>query len=141
MNLKPFSGLALLMLLSSSALADKAAYCAAYARDFADAKTHDKALWQHKYDIAQQSCMTEQKPAVATVSPSPPKAPKIKPVSVKPVAPVPPEPVATVAKAKLEPGSAEWNDYCAKKYTSFNAATGMYHSHTGIDRKCVVSNP
>ena len=36
-------------------------------------------------------------------------------------------------------GSPEWNDYCAKKYTSFSAKTGMYMSHTGVSRHCIVT--
>lgn len=121
--------------------ANKSDYCAAYARDFADAqtqnKTQDKTIWQHKYDIASTSCMADPKPAPIKVIKPPPPA----------IAPVitPPEPViaATSVKpskpAKLEPGSEAWNAYCAKKYTSFNPKTGLYLSLTRVARKCLVT--
>lgn len=41
--------------------------------------------------------------------------------------------------ARLMPGTASWNDYCAAKYTSFDPATGTYKSYHGTRRKCVVT--
>ncbi len=123
------------------ALAAKVDYCAAYARDFADAQTHDKSIWQHKYDIANAACLAEPQANAQVI--------KAKPIAkkrtTKPEIAVPAEPQATPtsapAKPKLEPGSENWNTYCANKYTSFSAKTGTYTSHTGVERKCVVSYP
>ena len=132
--------------MAAPANATKADYCAAYARDFADARATEKAIWQHKYDIAQASCMTVPKAApVVKIA-----APKPKPV-VREVVEIPPEPTpdpvpapiiekpAKKLRLVLEPGSAEWNVYCGKKYTSFNPTTGTYKSRTGVDRKCLVT--
>lgn len=132
--------------MAAPANASKADYCAAYARDFADARATDKAIWQHKYDIAQTSCMTVPKamPVVKIAAPKP------KPL-MKEVVEIPPEPTPDPVPAPimekptkklrlvLEPGSAEWNVYCGKKYTSFNPTTGTYKSRTGVDRKCLVT--
>jgi hypothetical protein len=136
---------------TQQAWADKSAYCAAYARDFADARTLDKAMWQHKYDIALQSCLTPTKPMVQRVPPAAKKvAEPVKPAIVKQAEP--PAPEAKVAEATadkpataapkqayLAPGSNAWNDYCAKKYSSFNIKTGTYTSKTGVERKCLVT--
>jgi hypothetical protein len=126
---------------ASPAFATKIDYCAAYARDFADAQTVGKALWQHKYDIANGACLAEPKSVVQAI--------KVRPKSKKPMTepqiavPVEPQttPASASAKLKLEPGSENWNNYCANKYTSFNAKTGTYTSHTGVERKCIVSYP
>ncbi len=142
-----------------AAHADQAGWCAAYARDFADSRATDKVLWQHKYDIAQKSCLDNEVAAapatdVAKKVETPPvaAAKKVEPEPVK-VAAIPaanpvakaaaPEP-AIPAKTKLasgapETGSAEWNAYCAKKYSSFDAKTGMYQSLTGVQRKCLYT--
>ena len=139
----------------TSAHADQAGWCAAYARDFADARTTDKALWQHKYDIAQKSCLDGQvssapaadtkvevkkvdAPVAAAAAPAL-KAAAI-PAAKAAVPPAEPKPEKTkVASGAPQPGTPEWNDYCAKKYTSFNAATGTYKSLTGVDRKCLYT--
>lgn len=126
---------------ASPALANKSDYCAAYARDFADAQTSDKSLWQHKYDIANESCLVEPKATGQAI--------KSKQKSKKPMAEsqsaVPAEPQTAPASApekqKLEVGSENWNTYCSNKYTSFNPKTGTYTSHTGVERKCIVSYP
>jgi BA14K-like protein len=127
---------------STTSFADKTDYCAAYARDFADSRTHDKPIWQHKYDIALAACLAEPQKA-EIVKPVVIKKPVVK---VQPAPIIPPEPavaeVATAKPAKFkrpEPGTPEWNDYCTKKYTSFNAKTGTYLSHTGVERKCLVT--
>lgn len=144
-----------LCVASAPAFADKAAYCKAYARDFADQSSVDQTLWQHKYQIAIDACLAKH----TSVQPKPmvfrpktknmvPAAPAPKPVVVEETKPVPkPEVVATakpVIKSEAKPagliaGSAEWNDYCAKKYVSFNAKNGTYQSKTGVERKCLVS--
>jgi BA14K-like protein len=139
--IRPFLVASLGVLCASPAWADKPAYCAAYARDFADARAVDKNMWQHKYDISYQSCIGEQKPLIARI----PEPIKTKPVA-KIVARVPEakvEPVAAPAPAvrpsKPVPGSEDWNIYCANKYVSFDAKTGTYLSHTGVQRRCVAS--
>ena len=133
---------------ANAAFASRADYCAAYAQDFADAKTQDKALWQHKYDIAHTACMAEANPA-EQVKQAKPKIQNLqKPVqqktsSLKPsVNSTPqPTPATSLAKTKLEVGSGDWNTFCANKYASFNVKTGTYTSHTGVERKCVISAP
>jgi BA14K-like protein len=125
--------LAVGVLTMTPALADKPAYCAAYARDFADARAKDKVLWQHKYDIALQSCIGEPKQVEASV----PVAPK-KVVVAKAVELVP-DPAPAPKKVAMVAGSDDWNIYCANKYTSFNPKTGTYMSKTGVERRCVVS--
>jgi BA14K-like protein len=136
-----------LVALATPVLANKADYCAAYARDFADARSKDKPIWQHKYDIALAACNAEPQKAEVTKPAPVVKKPVIK-VKAPPaiVPPIPPEPVVVEApkikptKAeKLEAGSPAWNDYCSKKYTSFNVKTGTYTSKTGIERKCLVN--
>jgi hypothetical protein len=124
---------------ASPAFADKASYCKAYARDFADQASVDETTFQHKYQIAIDACLAKHaapqlkrpqprvfRPKITNNDPAPPLP---KPIIVAPVAKV----------ATLSPGSPEWNDYCAKKYVSFNAKTGTYQSKTGVERKCVVS--
>ena len=144
-----------LCLASTPALADKAAYCKAYARDFADQSSPEQAQWQHKYQIAIDACLakhstTQTKPValrpktknVVTVSPAP------KPVVVEQTKPMSKPAVVATAKpvviAEANPplliaGTPEWNDYCSKKYVSFNSKTGTYQSKTGVERKCIVT--
>lgn len=43
------------------------------------------------------------------------------------------------ASAELVPGSEAWNDYCAAKYASFNRETGTYTSFSGKERPCLVT--
>lgn len=132
--------------MATPANASKAEYCAAYARDFADARATDKALWQHKYDIAQASCLAPPKPAplVKITTPKPkPKVQEIVEIPPEPTLDPGPEPVIEKPAKKLrlilEPGSAAWNVYCDKKYSSFNPVTGTYTSRTGTERKCLVT--
>ena len=114
------------------AFADKAAYCQAYARDFSDQATTDKALWQHKFQIALDACLAQGKQAV--------KAPAPKKLVVSKPAPQPEKAVvAKPASTVLVAGTPEWNSYCAQKYTSFIPKTGMYLSKTGVARKCLVT--
>lgn len=132
--------------LAAPAYANKADYCAAYARDFADARATVKALWQHKYDIAQGACMAPPKAAPVVKI----KAPKAKP-AVQEIVEIPPEPTPDPVPAPvieksakklrliLEPGTAAWNVYCGKKYASFNPVSGTYKSRTGVERKCLVT--
>jgi BA14K-like protein len=120
----------MLLLFATPAMADKPAYCAAYARDFADARSHEKPMWQHKYDIALQACLGPPAPTIIkVVKPAKPKKVET-PIAVDEPLPKPTQLVA---------GSEDWNTYCANKYTSFNPKTGTYMSKTGVERKCVVS--
>jgi len=153
--------------LSAPAYADRQAYCQAYARDFADQIAKDKAGWDHKFQIAMESCMGPKADTTPTAAPVPaPKAkakaaatdepaadtkpadakPAKKAVADKPAdTPVPPaqEGAAPTDKSadgeKLKPGSEAWNAYCAKKYTSFDPDTGKYKSLKGISRPCLVT--
>ena len=131
MDIKLISAIGFLLVSTGSAWANKQSYCAAYATDFANAQAKDKQYWQHKYDIAAQSCLTAPSPTRDEILP--------KHTLRRSVEIIPPEPI--LVKAKMEPGSDNWNAYCSKKYTSFNITTGMYHSHTGVDRKCLVTKP
>ena len=145
-----------LLALASPALADKASYCQAYARDFSDQLAKDKATWQHKYQIALDACLGSPKPQVAVpVKVVPVQKPPVKTQQEAAKAPEPVKPVVeaasnTDAKPVAKPevkvadgepvaGSAAWNEYCARKYTSFNPKTGEYLSHTGVMRRCLVT--
>ncbi|MBG1231883.1 BA14K family protein [Aestuariivirga litoralis] len=138
--------------LAAPAYADRQAYCQAYARDFADQAATDQATWDHKFQISLASCL--QPKAVKAEAPPPvpkPKAVEAKAVPVK--APAPPaqetaapqdnataEPAAPKsASEKPLPGTEAFNDYCAKKYTSFDPKTGKYLSHNGVKRPCLVT--
>jgi hypothetical protein len=144
-----FGVLAVSGLAATPALADKAAYCQAYARDFSDARATDKTEWQHKYDIALDACLGGGKKPVApkaaeVAKPAPTKPPVVAAAAVQPqvAKPAPDAPVKPIAEADLPDlvvGTPAWNDYCAKKYTSFNVKTGMYLSHTGVSRHCLVT--
>lgn len=146
--------------LSAPAHADRQAYCQAYARDFADQIAKDKAGWDHKFQIAMENCMG---PKADNAAPATAPAPKPKAVAIQSpaaasnvktasapkaaavdTAPVPPaqetaKPEEKSAEGKLEPGTEAWNAYCAKKYTSFDPATGKYKSLRGISRPCLVT--
>jgi hypothetical protein len=127
-----------LALLSTQASASSQNYCEIFAKDFADSRTTDVDLWQVSYRNAFNDCMN-QYTAVA-----PAAAPKKK-LQKQAAAPMNEQEtsveVAAVVKPKveLEPGSEAWNEYCAAKYKSFNPDTGTYNSHTGKERRCVVT--
>jgi hypothetical protein len=127
-----------LALLSTQASASSQNYCEMFAKDFADTRTTDVDLWQVSYRNAFNDCMN-QYTAVA-----PAAAPKKK-LQKQAAAPMNEQEtsveVAAVEKPKveLEPGSEAWNEYCAAKYKSFNPDTGTYNSHTGKERRCVVT--
>lgn len=146
-----------LVAVHGSAMATPADYCAAYARDFADAGGAAGDAWKHRYTNAERACLYQYTDQIAK-----------KPLAAKPVrsaakaesAP-PPKPVAkpapetgpsggdepqsaagaagAVQKPQLVAGSKEWLDYCTRKYASFNAETGTYKSYTGVERKCLVT--
>ncbi len=127
-----FASLAL-WIFAGPALADKAAYCQAYARDFSDQATTDKTLWQHKFQIALDACLAQGRQAA--------KASVPKRIAAAKPAPAPEKVIVTkTPSATLVAGTPEWNSYCAKKYTSFTPKTGMYQSNTGVARKCMVTS-
>jgi hypothetical protein len=141
------------LLCAATAMADVPAYCAAYARDKADiavaAAGRNDAQWQISHDEAQAFCMARYTPAKPIVrvakAPVPKASPvkaaaKVSPPAVKPLTKKPAtEAKSVVVLPDLKPGSAEWIDYCRKKYVSFDAAKGTYTSLTGIERRCLVT--
>jgi BA14K-like protein len=157
-----------LALLAQPAFADVQDYCAAVARDFADLRPKDRDIWQTRYDDANADCVEQfstapqvvaTKPKVQVVQPGKPE-----PVAEPVVAAVPvvkakkraakvattttsvegstAEVKATAAPARRKPtpGSAEWTDYCSRKYSSFNRDKGTYTSKTGVERRCIVTS-
>lgn len=139
-----FVSLALLA-FSGPALADRAAYCQAYARDFSDQSATDKAMWQHKFQIALDACLTHGKQVAKAPAPKKQVVSKPAPVLKKTVVvkPAPVQEKAAVVEplsTKLVAGTPEWNSYCAQKYTSFNPKTKTYLSKTGVARKCIVTS-
>jgi hypothetical protein len=139
----PIASSLILLALSAPAWADKAAYCQAYARDFSDQRTTDKVTWQHKFQIALDACLANHTPLVAraaVVTAPVAKDKLVKPIAVaKPAVTKPAPPVPVKPATELVAGTQAWNDYCAKKYTSFNVKTGMYLSKTGVERHCLVT--
>jgi len=157
-------GLVFLCLASPQAMAAAEDYCAAYARDFADAGRREEVIWKHRFEIAKDACLLQFTPAAAAAATTttaaaepPPPQPKPKP-KPKPKLPAPsddsaqeasiygdaPEPAtkkqaARKTRGKLAPGSQAWLDYCDRKYASFNRETGTYTSFSGEERKCLVN--
>jgi BA14K-like protein len=130
------------------AFASKADYCSVYAHDFADGHSQDKAVWQHKYEIAMTDCLGENSTVETVSTPKTKRVVKAKKieqkvaaVQTKIVKQTQPTPASSATQTKLQPGSEAWNNYCTNKYASFNAKTGTYTSKTGVNRKCVVFYP
>ena len=156
MRLYPIVALALFV-SASQAMADSKSYCEIYAKDFASSQTSDVDEWQLTYRNSFVDCMSQYssdssepvfKKKVVETEVAPEDAPAPAPVKVKAKAKTktavvqvrPPKAVAQAEPiAKLEPGSDAWNDYCDKKYSSFNRETGTYTSFTGKERRCVVA--
>ena len=130
--------IATLVLVSTQASASSQVYCEMFAKDFADTRTTDVDLWQKSYRNAFNDCMNQYTAA------APAAAPKKK-LQKQVAAPLNESEttteVAAVVKPKpaLEEGSEAWNEYCAAKYKSFNPDTGTYNSHTGKERRCIVT--
>lgn len=139
--------------LAQAAFATPEDYCAAYARDFADAGLASPEIWQQRYDNASSVCMYQFTPQTNIVAKPQKSEPKLQPrVKAKIIVAAKPkpmerltepdalvEPVANTPVAKLEPGSAEWLDYCARKYVSFSREKGTYVGKSGAERKCLVT--
>ncbi len=152
-----------MLLFTPAALASVEDYCAAFAIDHANTGPREKSAWQLRHDNAQKACteqfsiqqvVVEPKKKSKSVTPLPkPMVKKVvavepevkKPVAKKltPKAKLPESAEAAVAVVKIKPklvaGSAAWNDYCKKKYVSFDEAKGTYQSKKGIERKCLVT--
>ncbi len=141
--MRKFSSTALaivtLAIVSAPASASSQNYCEMFAKDFADTRTTDVDLWQTSYRNAFNSllnCITWLSALLA--------APKKK-LQQQAAAPLNEQEtsaeVAAVVKPKLtlEEGSEAWNEYCAAKYKSFNPDTGTYNSHSGKERRCLVT--
>ena len=114
-----------------SARADVKSYCVAYARNEANVRLTGSAIlgpsvkptpeeWAARNKLALAECLARYEP-------------KLELLARQSTAPV----VSTTA-VKLVAGSEAWKDYCDKKYTSFNRATGMYTSKSGKQRPCVA---
>ena len=136
-------GMSALAVLASFAFTVQASassqtYCEMFAKDFADGRTTDVDLWQTSYRNAFNDCMNQYTAAAPVAAPK--KA--LQKQAAAPLAtPETSEEAAAVVKPKLklEPGTEAWNEYCAAKYKSFNPDTGTYNSHTGKERRCIVT--
>ena len=136
-------GMSALAVFASFAFAVQASassqtYCEMFAKDFADGRTTDVDLWQISYRNAFNDCMNQYTAAAPVAAP---KKALQKQAAVPLAAPETSEEAAAVVKPKLklEPGTEAWNEYCAAKYKSFNPDTGTYNSHTGKERRCIVT--
>jgi hypothetical protein len=136
-------GMSVLAVLASFAFAvqssaNSQAYCELFAKDLADGRTTDVELWQISYRNAFNDCMNQYTAAAPAAAP---KKQLQKQAAVPLAAPETSEEAAAVVKPKLklEPGTEAWNEYCASKYKSFNPDTGTYNSHTGKERRCIVT--
>ena len=125
-------------LFSTLGLASSQTYCEMFAKDFADGRTTEVDLWQISYRNAFNDCMIRYTAAAPVAAP---KKALQKQAAVPLAAPETSEEAAAVVKPKLklEPGTEAWNEYCAAKYKSFNPDTGTYNSHTGKERRCIVT--
>ena len=130
-------------LLASAAQADVRTYCNAYARDAANGRVsggeilggkiagttpETSASWIETNGKALADCLAQYGEGAAVLQ-----------SETAPEAPPKPKPVARKKPAGgpgLAPGSAAWNAYCDKKYTSFDPKTGKYRSFNGIMRPC-----
>jgi hypothetical protein len=127
-----------LAMVSTQALASSQNYCEMFAKDFADTRTTDVDLWQKSYRSAFNDCMNQYTAVAPAVAPK-------KKLQTQAAAPLNEQETSTVVaavvkpKGVLEPGSEAWNEYCAAKYKSFNPDTGTYNSHTGKERRCIVT--
>ena len=136
-------GMSALAVLASFAFTVQASassqtYCEMFAKDFADGRTTDVDLWQISYRNAFNDCMNQYTAAAPVAAP---KKALQKQAAVPLSEPETSEEAAAVVKPKLklEPGTEAWNEYCAAKYKSFNPDTGTYNSHTGKERRCIVT--
>jgi BA14K-like protein len=133
---------AALLAAHATALADAQGYCADYARDMASNRLSGSAIltgertpvspeqWAAANAEIFADCLDTFAPATAeTATPLKPKRKK-----VVAAASVPPS-----QDDDLKPGSKAWKDYCARKYVSFDAKTGLYTGQSGKQRPCLVT--
>lgn len=115
--------------------ADVQSYCAAYGADIADMRLTGESILNataapqlteaqraSAAEAATRDCLDRFAPQVKAQAPL-----KAKPAAISPTASPAPQ-----------PGSAEWNAICARKYTSFDAKTGTYTAKSGKKRPCVA---
>jgi BA14K-like protein len=121
---------------ATGAYADSKSYCEIYAKDLASAKTSDVDEWQLTYRDSYKDCMVQYSTATTEVQKPKPVPPKKKVASIKQPETIAEKPAKQV---ELVEGSDEWNAYCDSKYASFNKETGTYMSHTGKERRCIVT--
>lgn len=131
-----------------SAFADVAAYCEAYAIDFANLTEKDDVQWQARREDALGACLSQYRDAPVVVK-TKAKAKRVKPAPLARKKPATPqaeeikdaavEPAAEKKRPDIKAESPEWYDYCARKYASFDRKTGKYLSKKGIERKCLVT--
>lgn len=124
----------------ATAHADARSYCQDYARDMATARLSGAAIltgerqpvsneqWKNANSEILSDCLETFAPASAA-----PLKTTVRKKSVAAAA------VSPSQDADLKPGSKAWKDYCAKKYVSFDAASGTYTGKSGTRRPCVVS--
>lgn len=134
----PFAAGALLFGIAT-AQADVQSYCEDYARDMASNRMTGSAILTGK----RTPVSTEQWSAanaeiladcIATFEPVAQAAARPARRRIASAASVSPS-----QDDQLKRGSEAWNDYCAKKYVSFNRETGLYTGQSGKQRPCVVS--
>jgi BA14K-like protein len=143
------------------ARADVQAYCRSYARDQANGHLTGSALLGGSAKISQEEwaaanaqalsdCKAQYDVKQATTPEPEAPAPEIKkpakqftkPPQVKKLAePIKKKKSVAVAasSAALVPGSDAWNEYCDKKYASFDRQSGTYTSRTGKIKRCLVT--
>jgi BA14K-like protein len=122
----------------ATAHADAQSYCEDYARDMASNRMSGSAILTGKrtpvsteqWATANSEILAD---CLATFEPTPekPSRPARKKVASAALSPSQDD--------TLKPGTEAWNDYCAKKYVSFNRETGLYTGQSGKQRPCVVS--
>jgi len=123
----------------ATAHADARSYCQDYARDMATARLSGAAILTGKrqpvsteqWANANSEILTDCLETFAPAAETPLKPARRKAVAAAAVSPSQDE--------ELKPGSKAWKDYCAKKYVSFDAKTGLYTGQSGKQRPCVVS--
>ena len=124
--------------LATQAAASSQSYCEVFAKDFADGRTADVDQWQKSYRNAFNDCMNQYTAVTPVVAPKKPLQKQAEVPLNQQEASVEAAEVVKPAPA-LAPGSEAWNEYCAAKYKSFNPDTGTYNSHTGKERRCLVT--
>jgi outer membrane biosynthesis protein TonB len=146
---------------AAPAEADVQAYCRSYARDQANGRLTGSALLGGSAKISQDDWAAANTQALADCMAQYDATPVLEPEPVvqarevkkpvkqtqkppkkieKPAQPIKKKSVTVAASsATLVPGSDAWNDYCDRKYSSFDRQSGTYTSKTGKVRRCLVT--